>query len=273
MANVLPALRVLENNLPTTHPGSAFAAGHVLVPRDAEGDADPELAALYAPLTGGDSALQGGDSALGSGGALPDVRANFITTLDGAVIGADGKSGSINGPADLRVFQLLRAQADAVFVGAGTARTAGYQDTDVPAGLEDLRADGNPKMVTATRGGDVPHEYLGPARLTIAASGHPAAEAGRGAVPRENLLVEGTDAVDVPAALRELRAGGYDNVLCEGGPHLMGALISHGLVSELCLSFSPMIVGGSGYRFMVGQLSKTTAHLQVLFSADRKSVV
>src|SRR5690625_901241 len=86
MANVLPALTVLENNLPTAHPGSAFVAGHVLAPRDAEGDADPELAALYAPLTAGDSALQGGDSALGSGGALPDVRANFITTLDGSVI-------------------------------------------------------------------------------------------------------------------------------------------------------------------------------------------
>src|SRR5690625_3051512 len=92
MANVLPALRVLENNLPTTHPGSAFAAGHVLAPRDAEGDADPELSALYAPLTGGDSVLQGGDSALGSGSALPDVRANFITTLDGS----DRKSTRLN---------------------------------------------------------------------------------------------------------------------------------------------------------------------------------
>jgi len=267
MANVLPALRVLENNLPTTHPGSAFAAGHVLAPRDAEGDADPELSALYAPLTGGDSVLQGGDSALGSGSALPDVRANFITTLDGSVIGADGKSGSINGPADLRVFQLLRAQSDAVFVGAGTARTEGYQDTDIPAGLEDLRADGNPKMVTVTRSGDLAPEFLDTAPLIITANGHPAAQKLRGTVPPENLLVFGTDAVDFPAALRELRARGYENVLCEGGPHLMGALISHGLVSELCLSFSPMIVGGSGYRFMVGQLSKTTAQLQVLLSA------
>lgn len=274
MANVLPALRVLENNLPTAHPGSAFAAGHVLAPRDAEGDADPELAALYAPLTDRGSGLRGGtdpalddDGALGRDNPLPNVRANFITTLDGSVIGADGKSGSINGPADLRVFQLLRAQSDAVFVGAGTARTEGYQDTDIPAGLEDLRADGNPKMVTVTRSGDLAPEFLDTAPLIITANGHPAAQKLRGAVPSENLLIFGTNAVDFPAALRELGARGYENVLCEGGPHLMGSLISHGLVSELCLSFSPMIVGGSGYRFMVGRLSETSAQLRVLLSS------
>src|SRR5690625_4606153 len=141
MANVLPALRVLENNLPTTHPGSAFAAGHVLAPRDAEGDADPELSALYAPLTGGDSVLQGGDSALGSGSALPDVRANFITTLDGSVIGADRKPGSSRGSAVLGGCLLLRAEPDAVLGAAGSARTAVRGETDLPAGLEDLRAD------------------------------------------------------------------------------------------------------------------------------------
>ena len=50
------------------------------------------------------------------------VRANFVSTLDGAATGADGRSGSINTGADREVFALLRALSDVVLVGAGTAR-------------------------------------------------------------------------------------------------------------------------------------------------------
>ena len=42
--------------------------------------------------------------------------------MDGAATGANQVSGSINGPADFRVFRVLRALADVVLVGAGTAR-------------------------------------------------------------------------------------------------------------------------------------------------------
>ena len=46
------------------------------------------------------------------------VRANFISTLDGAAAGDDGRSGSINTGADREVFALLRALSDVVLVGA-----------------------------------------------------------------------------------------------------------------------------------------------------------
>lgn len=254
MANELPALKVLENNLPSSHPGSAFPAGRIIPPCDWETDNEAELASLYEPV----QSPQAG---------LPIVRANFITTLDGSVIGANGKSGSINGPADLRVFQLLRAQCDAVFVGAGTARIEGYQDTDIPTGLQELRNDAHPRLITVTRSGDLAAEFLATKPLVITAGGHPAAQKLRDRVPVEDLLVCGTESVDFTTALRELKSRGIDNVLCEGGPHLMGALISAGLVTELCLSFSPVLVGGSGYRFVVGELAQTAAQLQVLLSA------
>src|SRR5665648_1069207 len=57
----------------------------------------------------------------------PWLRANMIATLDGAATGADHRSGSINDPADLRVFRALRALADVVLVGAGTVRAEGYR--------------------------------------------------------------------------------------------------------------------------------------------------
>ena len=51
----------------------------------------------------------------------PWVLVNMITSLDGAVA-IDQRSGGLGGPADQRVFHLLRDLADVVLVGAGTAR-------------------------------------------------------------------------------------------------------------------------------------------------------
>ena len=55
------------------------------------------------------------------------VRSNFVSTLDGSAVGADGLSGSINTPADNRVFALQRSLCQAVLVGAGTVRAEGYE--------------------------------------------------------------------------------------------------------------------------------------------------
>ena len=90
------------------------------------------------------------------------VRANFVTTLDGAATGDDGRSGSINTGADRDVFALLRALCDVVLVGAGTARAEGYRRAVVrapwlklrqgrPAHHRRRRSDGRPHAPTADR--------------------------------------------------------------------------------------------------------------------------
>lgn len=253
--SALPPLRVLENNLPSKHPGGALKPGTQLPAPDVEREHETLLADLYAPIIPPDP-------------ALAHVRANFISTLDGSVTGSDGRSGSINGPADLRVFQLLRAQADGVFVGAGTARAEGYQDTDVPKGLRALRSGGDPQLITATRSGNLRAEFLDTNPIILTAENQPAAQKLAGVVPSENLIVLGKDEIDFPAALRELRSRGMQNILCEGGPHLMGSLIENHMVSELCLSFSPAIVGGDGPRIVAGALlAPTRARLEVLLGS------
>ena len=89
---------------------------------------------LLADLPGADSLILGAPVDDASLAALytaqprpgPWVRANFATSLDGAITGPDGKSGSINSAADHVVFELLRALSDVVVVGAGTLRSEGY---------------------------------------------------------------------------------------------------------------------------------------------------
>ena len=63
----------------------------------------------------------------------------------------------------------------------------------------------------------------------------------------------GIEQVDLGSALQQLHADGLaSTVLCEGGPSLNGALVVAGLVDEVCLSLSPMLVGGSSPRLAYG---------------------
>jgi riboflavin biosynthesis pyrimidine reductase len=55
----------------------------------------------------------------------PWLRANMVSSVDGAAAGDSGKSGSLNNAADKRVFDHLRSVADVIVVGAGTARAEG----------------------------------------------------------------------------------------------------------------------------------------------------
>ncbi len=221
---------ILDELLPT---GSTPA----VVPA-AEGE--PSLTALYAhPVpTGG----------------RPWVRANMIASLDGAATGADGRSGSINGPADHRVFEVLRALADVVLVGAGTVRAEGYTELPVRADLVAGRvARGQSpdlQLAVVSRSGDVPGALLDgptpPYVLTVADGAH--VESLRARIGADRVLASGAGDVDLAAGLAALAAHGLPRVLAEGGPRLLGDLVDARLVDELCLTVGPVLVGGPARR-------------------------
>ncbi|HYO36027.1 MAG TPA: dihydrofolate reductase family protein, partial [Geodermatophilus sp.] len=78
------------------------------------------------------------DVALAGAYRLPpgrSVRVDFVVSLDGA-IAVEGRSGALGSPGDRRVFRVLRALADAVLVGYGTAAAEGYRPitADSPVG-------------------------------------------------------------------------------------------------------------------------------------------
>jgi len=201
---------------------------------------EPGLAALYP------------HPAPAAGGAW--VRANMITTLDGAVTGADGRSGSISGPADHRVFDLLRSLADVVLVGAGTVRAEGYRELPVRADLRAARAargqSPEPELAVVTRYGPLPDDVLDGARppLVVTVTDRPDLAALRRRVGSDRVVAVGSGSVDLAAALTALADGGLPRVLTEGGPGLLGDLIGADLVDDLCLTTSPVLVGGSAGR-------------------------
>lgn len=160
----------------------------------------------------------------------PLVRLNFATTLDGSATGADGLSGSINTPADHRGFAAMRRRADAVLVGAGTARAEGYRPGDRP-------------LVIVSRRGELPDQLVGGTengtRVTLATC------AASRRVESDGVWVCGDASIDLADVVGRTRAAFGPHVLCEGGPSLAAELLAAGLVDEVALSWVPRLVGGT----------------------------
>ena len=183
----------------------------------------------------------------------PWVRVNMVTTVDGQVVGETGLSRAISSPADKRVFGVLRALADAVVVGAGTARAERYTRLHArPAHAEARRARGQdpvPLLVLVSRSGRVDLD-----RLDEEGTGPVVVHASADACPperireiRDRLGAEGLVLHDGPvepaAVLTDLRARGCREILHEGGPHLLADWVAAGAVDELCLTVSPLLAG------------------------------
>jgi riboflavin biosynthesis pyrimidine reductase len=180
------------------------------------------------------------------------LRVNFVSTLDGAATGADGRSGSINTEADFVVFQLLRRLADVVVIGAGTARNEGYP----PLRDEDGSA---PVLAIVSNSGQMPKRLLaadsGPgAVLLITREAAPAvhADEAREALGDDHVIVAGREQVDLAAARKALEDRGLRQILSEGGPHLLNSMLGAGVVDELDLTWAPHLVGGDHLRITAG---------------------
>ncbi len=69
-----------------------------------------------------------------------------------------------------------------------------------------------------------------------------------------DVVVAGEETVAMDLALAALDERGLRRVDCEGGPHVLGALIDADLVDVLCVTFSPLLAGGDAGRIAVGPL-------------------
>lgn len=226
------------------------------------------------------------DLAIPPGGPhRPHVFLSMVSSLDGAA-SLGGRTLRLGGEGDRRAFRRLREHCDALLVGAGTVRREGYGspllDGEARArrrarGLEEV-----PRLVVVSASLD-----LDPAAGPFAGGHGSAAGAdggaeggvpgggaagGRGGWGRPLILtVEdadpvrrralrgvadlsavGRERVELGGALRRLRRRGVTRLLCEGGPRLNAALLEAGLVDELFLTLTALVVGGPAPRIVDG---------------------
>lgn len=191
----------------------------------------------------------------------PWLRANMVASVDGAA-SMGGRSGGLAGPADRQVFRLLRALADVVLVGAGTVRAENYRPAEPsPDHLAQRARRGAPAApviaVVSQRLDLDPEAPLfakaDPATIVVTtASAPPERIAALGDVA--DLLVVGEHTVDLGHTVDALVNRGMTRILCEGGPTLLRHVAAAERLDELCLTVSPLLLGGHALRLLDGDL-------------------
>lgn len=175
------------------------------------------------------------------------LRGGFVVTADGGVAW-EGGSRPLQSAADQLAFHALRGVCDAVVVGAGTVRSEGYGPVRPRPASAAWRAEHDradvPPLVVVSRVLDLdPGDrcFDGPAVIVTCAG----ADADRRDSLSEvaDVVVAGDAEVDLAAALAALHERGLRRLLCEGGPRLLTALLLAGLVDELCLTLTPLLLG------------------------------
>jgi riboflavin biosynthesis pyrimidine reductase len=190
-----------------------------------------------------------GAHASAAGAERPRVLLNMVSSTDGRA-SAGGRSAPLSGAADRSLFHALRTPVDAILAGAGTIRAERYGRV--------LREPERRAMRRERGFSDEPLACIATSRLALDPGLPLLAE------PAANVVIlTGSDAelpataasvsyvragsertLDLPGALRLLREQhGVQLLLCEGGPHLAGELLAAGVLDELFLSLSPLLLG------------------------------
>ena len=177
----------------------------------------------------------------------PYLVLNMVSSLDGRAT-IEWRTKGLSTELDRRLFHHLRSQADAVMVGAGTARTERYGRMAKSEELRDKRErEGlarDPLAVVVSGRLDLPVDLPllnEPEQRVLIATASDAVLPGVGDQVEYARIGD-----DVPLLMARLREQyGIRSVLCEGGPTLNSFLLAAGLVDELLLTLNPKLVGGA----------------------------
>jgi diaminohydroxyphosphoribosylaminopyrimidine deaminase/5-amino-6-(5-phosphoribosylamino)uracil reductase len=194
-----------------------------------------------------------------AGGATrPWVTLKLAVSVDGAIAGADRARGWLTGEAARREVHHLRASADAIAVGIGTAIA------DDPAltvrGVRKPRVA--PLRVVFDRSARLParSQLVRTARRlpTVVVTHDASSDAARALAARG---IEAIAASDLASALHALHARGVRHLLVEGGAVLAGAFLGANLVDRLVIFQAPVLLGAGALNAFSAVPSADTAML------------
>ena len=185
----------------------------------------------------------------------PLVTLKLATTLDGRTATRTGDSQWITGEGARQRGQLLRAEHDAILIGAGTLKA---DDPALTCRLPGLSGRSPVRIVLSGRGdlpagaglfktaGDVPTWLLWP-------RGKAVPEALR--QPGVEIIetdASADDGIDPAAALAALAGRGITRLLIEGGAAVATSFLAAGLVDRLAWFRAASLIGGDGLPAIAG---------------------
>lgn len=200
----------------------------------------------------------------------PWLVVNMIASLDGSAV-VDGGSTALGGPPDKQVFRALRAVADVILVGAGTVRSEEYRAPTLPPELTEWRTQRGksprPRVAIVTESMRIhPTESLADSRPLVITTSQGATRADAAVREWAEVVTAGDDTIDPGAVVDSLGSAGADAVLLEGGPRLNATMAP--FVDEFCLTVSPVLAGGDGWRIVRGAPARRSASLDRVIHSD-----
>jgi diaminohydroxyphosphoribosylaminopyrimidine deaminase/5-amino-6-(5-phosphoribosylamino)uracil reductase len=200
----------------------------------------------------------------------PMVTLKMAASLDGRIATGTGESRWITGPRARTEVHLMRAQSDAILVGAGTVRSDDPRLNVRDIGIEDA----NPVRVVVSGTLSLPrdgHLARSAREIPLWLCHDEEAEAER----REAWTELGAELIEVPftpdgemdlaALLQLLGQRGVTRVLCEGGGRLAAGLIEAELVDEIVCYTAGVVLGEAAIP-VVGGLEVAALQLAPRFS-------
>ncbi|HEX2437810.1 MAG TPA: bifunctional diaminohydroxyphosphoribosylaminopyrimidine deaminase/5-amino-6-(5-phosphoribosylamino)uracil reductase RibD [Methylomirabilota bacterium] len=190
----------------------------------------------------------------------PHVTLKAATTLDGKLADLNGTSQWITGAAARRRAHELRAQSDAILVGATTARR---DDPSLTVRLDQPWPREPYRVVLDSRARLDPHAKLihaaTPSRaLVMVGAEAPADRIDALAATGATIVRCRTQGVrlDPAAVLDELFRREVRAVLIEGGGEVHGAFVDAGLVDRVAVFVAPLLIGGRDATITVGGVGR-----------------
>lgn len=205
-----------------------------------------------AQRTGEGCAARASSSATPAAGEAPYTLLSCSMSIDGYLDDATGERLLLSNRADFERVDAVRAQCDAILVGARTVRR------DDPrllvrshARRRERVAHGlpvSPAKVTVTGGGDLDPSgrffATGRAEKLVYCATSAVARA-RSRLGRVATVVDGGEPVDLRRLASDLRARGVRRLMVEGGGTMHTQFLTAGLADELQLVIAPFFVGDS----------------------------
>lgn len=183
----------------------------------------------------------------------PFVCINMASTADGKITSAAREYPRFTSAADRSRMDRLRAEADAILVGAGTMRADDpplhVREPEARRHREQLGKPAGLLRVLVTASGRIADDSrffddTGSAGRIVATVEESSDDALATFAGRAEVWRLGRGRVDLRELLRRLRERGVERLLVEGGGELNWSLARQGLVDELFVTLAPALLGG-----------------------------
>ncbi|MGH3098695.1 MAG: RibD family protein [Streptosporangiales bacterium] len=181
--------------------------------------------------------------------ARPYVILSCAVSLDGYIDDATDTRLVLSNNADLDRVDAMRADCDAILVGAGTVRRDDpgllVRSSQRRAARTSAGGPENPVKVTLTATGDLDPAArfftTGNGEKLVYCAGPALASISR--LRAAATIVDAGDPLDLTVLLADLAARGVRRLLVEGGSAVHTGFLAASLADEVCLAIAPFLVG------------------------------